>query len=371
MNEDRASRYHRLHRRALLIWAIAGLAAAVGLIAGGGSRLLRDGVVAVTGAGSSSPSTVALYALALALAYHALLLPLAAYQGFVLERRYGLGATRFSTWLIDFVKAAAIITAIAVTAAVLVYLTMSWWPRGWWIASAFCFAAALLGLARVLPVIVLPLFYRIKPLEREALRSRLQALCERARVPVPGMYVWGLGDKSRRANAALVGTGSTRRILLSDTLLADYSEDEIEVILAHELGHHVHADMRTGLLLEFIRIALCFAAGALVLGTVWARFRLSGPADVAGLPLLFAAGALVSGATGLALKAWSRRNERRADEFALALTGRPDAFMSAMRRLSTQNLAEERPSRAALWFFHTHPPIEQRIESARRFGPMS
>jgi len=371
LNEDKASRYHRLKRRATVVWALPYVAGLVALISAGGSGLLRDAVIAVTGAGPSAPSTVALYTVGLMIAYHVLLLPLAAYQGFILERRFGLRAASFSGWLLDFAKAAAVVTVPVAGAAVLVYTTIRWWPHEWWILSAVCVSAGLLGLARIFPVALLPLFYRIQPLDREALSIRFSALCERAGVPVIGVYAWGLGEKSHRANAALVGTGSTRRILLSDTLLADYSDDEIEIILAHEIGHHVHADIRTALLVEFARITLAFAFCALVLDAVWDSFGLMDPSDVAGLPILLVAGALVYLATGPALKAWSRRNERRADEFALAMTRQPSAFVTAMRRLSTQNLAEARPSRPALWFFHTHPPIEERIATARRFESIS
>ena len=113
-------------------------------------------------------------------------------------------------------------------------------------------ALAVIGLARLTPIVLLPLFYRFKPLDRATLRSRIESLSQRAGVPVLGVYEWSLGEKTRRANAALVGTGRSRRILLSDTLLAHYSDDEIEVILAHELGHHAHRDIRNGLVIETI-----------------------------------------------------------------------------------------------------------------------
>jgi len=100
---------------------------------------------------------------------------------------------------------------------------------------------------------------------------------------------------------------------------------------------------------------------------LWEPLGLRSPSDVAGLPLLLLAGGAVSVAATPAMNALSRWNERRADRFALALTKRPAAFISAMKRLATQNLADERPSRAVLWLFHTHPPIEQRIEAAKRF----
>lgn len=365
MNEDKASRYHRLNRRASLVWMAAALAILAGLLWGGGSRLLRDVAVALTSAGPSAPSTVALYALALALGYVSLRLPLAVYQGFVLERRYGLSSERLAAWARDYFKAAALVVGLAVAAAEVVYLSLRWSPEWWWAAASGCFITGLVALARLAPVTLLPLFYRCEPLARESLRARLAALSERARVPVLGVYVWGLGGKTRRANAALVGTGATRRILLSDTLLADYSDDEIEVIVAHEIAHHVHGDIRRGLAIDAALIVLGFATAAMALRWLWGGFGLTEPADVAGLPLLFLAGAAVSLAAAPFLNAWSRRNEWRADRYALRLTGRPEAFVTAMRRLAAQNLAEERPSRLVVWLFHSHPPVEARIVSAR------
>jgi STE24 endopeptidase len=367
VNEDKGTRYHRLQRRALLLWALPTLALASAFVLGDGSIQLRDSAVAMTGSGPADVPAVIVYTLALAIAYHALLLPLALYQGFILERRYGLGAAALSTWLLDFMKAAAVVSIPCVGLAVLVYATMRWWPDGWWVASSAGLAGALFWLARTAPVALLPLFYRLAPLDRASLRTRLTALCQRADVPVLGVYVWGLGEKSRRANAALIGAGPTRRILLSDTLLADYSDEEIEVILAHEIGHHVHADIRNSLIVESVLITISLAIGALALGSMWSKLRLAGPSDVAGLPLLIGIGSLTSLAARPLLQAMSRRNERRADEFALALTRQPAAFVSATRRLAAQNLAEERPSRTALWFFHTHPTLDERLETAKRY----
>ena len=367
MNEDKATRYHRLSRRARVLSIAAGLAALVALIKAGGPPLVRDAITSWTSAGASAPSTVALYALVLVLAYLALRLPIAFYQGFLLERRYGLSSETFGAWLGDYLKAALLVTLLAVGGAEVVYTAMRWSPHWWWIPAALCFSLALIVLARIAPVALLPLFYHFEPLERETLRARLEALSARAGVPVLGAYVWGLGDKTKRANAALIGTGSTRRILLSDTLLANYSDDEIEVILAHEMGHHVQGDIRNGLLLESLLISGSLAAGAAVLSAWWPALGLTGPSDVAGLPMLFLVGTLLTFASAPALNALSRSNERRADRYALGLTGHTEAFVSAMRRLGAQNLAEERPSPAAVWLFHTHPPIEERIERARRY----
>ena len=369
MNEDKATRYHRLSRRARVLSIAAGLAALVALIKGGGPPLMRDAITSWTSAGASAPSTVALYALLLVLAYLALRLPIAFYQGFLLERRYGLSSETFGAWLGDYLKAALLVTLLAVGGAEVVYAAMRWSPHWWWIPAALCFSVVLIVLARIAPVALLPLFYHFEPLERETLRARLGALSVRAGVPILGAYVWGLGDKTKRANAALIGTGSTRRILLSDTLLANYSDDEIEVILAHELAHHVHHDIWRGIALEVALLTLGLFVTDRVLDMSIGHFGLAGKADVAGLPILVLAGGAVSLLLLPLVNAVSRAHERRADRYALDMTSNADAFISAMKRLGAQNLAEERPSRIVELLFHSHPPIAARLEAARNWHP--
>jgi STE24 endopeptidase len=368
VNEERSSRYHRLRRRAAV--ASIGLTGAtlVLLVATGASAVLRDVADWLTGTGQSSASTLAVYVLFVVGIHEAVTLPVTFYQSFQLERRFGLSSESLRGWVLDHVKAACIMLFLALCGAELVYATIERWPDWWWLLSAIGFIVATVLLAKVAPVLLLPVFYRFTPLDREELRARLISLCSRAGLPVLGVYVWGLGEKTRRANAALVGTGATRRILVSDTLLSDFTEDEIEVILAHELGHHRHGDVRSGLLAESARLILAFGAAAVVLRVLWPACGFLGPWDIAGLPLLLLAGGTASLVSTPILNALSRHNERRADRYALELTGRSAAFVSAMRRLAAQNLAEERPSKPAVWLFHTHPPIEQRILSAQRFG---
>ena len=214
-------------------------------------------------------------------------------------------------------------------------------------------------------MVLLPLFFRFTPLARPSLADRLEQLASRAGTRVVGVYEWALGDKTRRANAALTGLGSTRRILVSDTMLADYSDDEIEVVLAHELGHHVHHDIWMGIALESALILLGLGVTDVVLRLAGPSLGVSSPADLAGMPLLVLAAGTVSLVLTPAALALSRRHERRADRFALQLTANPSAFISAMRRLGAQNLAEERPSRLVQWLFHSHPPLEERLAFAR------
>lgn len=373
MNVEKAVRYHRLKRRAAV--GATGLTTAilVALLVSGASVTLRDlasAPAAGTTADASPPAAIGIYVLLLCAILQAAALPIGYYSGVVLERRYGLSSETTSRWLRDQAKAALVLSAIAIAGAEFLYLTIRRWPDTWWIAAATGCGGAVLLLARAAPVALLPLFYRFKPLDRPPLQERLRALFDRAGVPVLGVYEWGLGDKTHRANAALVGVGATRRILLSDTLLADYSDDEIEVILAHELGHHAYRDVLTAVAVQTALLLLGFLATSWVFDAAdrsGIATGLSDAADVAGFPIVL----LVVGGVSMAMtpmtNALSRMHERRADTYALRLTERPAVFISAMRRLGAQNLAEPQPSRAVLWLFHSHPSIEERIERARRY----
>lgn len=365
MNETKSSRYHRLRRRAALASLVATVAVLAGLLLSGGSAALRDAARAVARGDASSALTVAAYVVLLACLHEAVTFPFSFYRSFVLERRYGLSQEPAGAWVKDHAKAAVLTALLGLGAAEAAYATIRWWPDRWWLPCALALMAVTLLLTRVTPTVLLPLFYRFTRLERESLRDRLLQLSRRAGVRVLDVFEWGLGEKTRRANAALVGAGATRRILLSDTLLAEYSDDEIEVILAHELAHHVHRDIAKALLFELVLLLAALRLAAFALERGWRPLGFESPADAAGVPLLLlAAGAATLLATPL-LNALSRLNEYRADRFAVTLTERPEAFVSAMRRLGSQNLAEERPSRLHLWLFHTHPPIEDRIRAAR------
>jgi STE24 endopeptidase len=370
VNEDRAVRYHRLRRRAV----IAGLVAGAGWLAvlglsPAGAALSRWTAGLATGAHPAlgTAAGVAAFVAMAAAGYELATLPFTFYRGFVLERRYGLSSGTLRTWIADHLKAVALGVLLTVAAALAVSASIHRSPRWWWAASGALFAGAGALIAVAAPVALLPIFYRFDPLGRDTLRERLLALSERAGISVLGAYEWALGDKTTRANAALVGLGRTRRILLSDTLLTAYSDDEIEVILAHEIAHHVHRDVWSGLAFESAVTAAGFLTAHVVLWR-WGSAAGAPPiADAAVLPLV----ALIAGGVSLALaplkNAWSRYTERRADRFALTLTRQPAAFISAMRRLGAQNLADERPSPATVWFFHTHPTMDERIDAARRF----
>ena len=364
MNEDKACRYQRLKRRSACASVILIGILLTACLFSGASRALRD----VGAAHDGGPAfIVAIYLVLFLLLGEVLTLPLAFHTQFLLDRRFGLSSQSAAAWARDRLKAGSLGLLLGLAGGEIVYLMLRAWPEWWWLSSAVVCMAVMGVLAKTAPVVLLPLFYTITRVERASLRARLVDLSTRAGVPILDVYEWGLGENTRRANAALVGTGATRRILVSDTLLDAYSDDEIEVILAHELAHHVHYDIHKALVAECVLLLAAFYAASVSLNAFWRAAGLRSPADVAGLPLLLLAGGATMLAATPVVNALSRLHEQRADRYALAMTRQPAAFISAMRRLAAQNLADERPSRATLWLFHTHPPLEDRIETARTF----
>jgi STE24 endopeptidase len=371
MNEDKSSRYHR-QRRLTTVASLAMTAAwLLVLVVSGASGSLRDWAERLGGPAAAgfpryalavTAFTVVLFAIEEAFGF-----AFSYYRGFTIEHRYGLSRESRVEWLRDHVKAAGVGLLFAAVAAVAVYAAIFLTPRWWWLFAAILATLAAIVLTMILPTILLPMFYRVTPLERPDLRDRLVALARAQGVAAIGVFVWGLGEKTRKANAALVGLGRSRRILLSDTLLAEYSDDEIEVILAHELAHHVHHDLWKAIALE-AAVALAAAWTAdFVRRAVGPVFGFTGPQDLAAMPLHLLGAGLVSVVVVPLANAFSRRNERRADWFALELTRRDSAFVSAMKRLGAQNLAEQRPSALAQLLFYTHPPLEERIAAAEKW----
>jgi STE24 endopeptidase len=356
-----AQRYHRLQ----FLLGLAGFAlTAVYLL----SVLVTGAAAALDHAAATLTSAwwgrLALLAAALALGDTLLAFPLRWVRGFWLPRRFGLLHQPLVAWLADRAKAAALGGALSLAGVLLVYglLGATAW---WWLVAAAVFFVVGIALAALFPLVVLPLFYRVTRLADAALERRLLALAERAGVAALGVWVLDQSRKSRTANAAVVGLGRTRRIILFDTLATGFSEDEVEAVLAHELGHHVHGDLRRGLVVHGLLTLVTFALAGVLLDAGVGLWALAGPADPAGLPWL-ALMFMLLGALQLPLaNGFSRRLERQADDFALALTGDPAAFIGAMERLGTLNLAERRPHRLKELLLYSHPALDRRIARAR------
>jgi STE24 endopeptidase len=365
MNEDKSVRYHRLKRRLSIVSLLWSAVLLAGLLVTGANRAIADATSRVT---SSPALSVLLVLLVLALLHEPVSGLIDFYGGHIVEHRYALSRQTAAEWLGDHLKALAVSLAFALAGGSFVYWTMREWPDVWWLLAGIGFAAIIVLLANLAPVILLPLFFRIEPLDKTSLRERLERLAERAGARVMGVYRWRLGQKTSKANAALTGMGATRRILLADTMIDHYSEEEIEVVLAHELAHHVHGDIWRGIGLEVVLLLAGFLAADRVVRWAGPAFGVRDVADPAGLPLLLIAAGAVSLILMPIMLAASRQHERRADRFALDLTRNPSAFTTAMKRLGAQNLAEDQPSRLVQWLFYSHPPLPERIAAANRWA---
>jgi STE24 endopeptidase len=319
-------------------------------------------------AGGSDILTALLVVVAIGVAVEALVLPLAYFEGVTLERRYGLSTQSNWHWWGDWAKSSALWLSAVAIAGLSVWFLLQWTSSWWWMFAAAGATAVVVLLTQLAPVLLLPLFDACEPLGREALVARLMALAARANTRVLGVFEWHLGARTKKANAALTGLGRTRRILVSDTLLAEHSDDEVEVILAHELAHHVYHDIWTSIGVQAALITAAAYAADLVLDRWAESFGLRGSTDVAVMPMLALAGGTVLCILMPLANAVSRAHERRADRYALEMTRNAPAFISAMRKLGAQNLSDDRPSALVEAVFYTHPPVSARISSARAWA---
>jgi len=293
-------------------------------------------------------------------------LPLDFLRGFWLEHRYGLSNLTLAGWVKDQLKGVAVSGTLAALGSEFLYAAIRHWPETWWLVCAGVFIGFIFLLANLAPVLIFPIFFKVKPLENPALIERLLGLARRAGTRVRGVFEWKLSEKSKKANAALMGLGNTRRIILSDTLLANFRDEEVEAVLAHEFGHHVHRHIVHGLALEAGVTLLGFYLLHRILDWLTPQLGFQGIADFANLPLLL----LVAMALSLILlpvvNGRSRAMERQADAYALRAIPSRDAFISSLEKLAAINLAERLPHPWIEFIFHGHPSTEKRIAFARR-----
>lgn len=310
---------------------------------------------------------IVVYAILFFLPYSILTAPVSYYSGYVLPHKYGQSNQSLVEWLIDQVKGLAISGVLGVIVLQVLYLLLRSAPNLWWLYMGGVLLLFTVVLSNLAPILIMPLFFKITPLENEDLSERLVRLAEQAGTNVKGVFRFDMSSKTKSANAALTGIGGTRRIILGDTLLNEFTADEIETVLAHELGHHVHKDIPVGIAINSVLTLVSFYAAHLVLSFGVARLGLDTIADPAGLPLLAVATGVIGLLAGPLGNAYSRWRERRADQYALETTHKPQAFADAMTRLANQNLADVTPERWVVVLFYSHPPINERVAVAHAF----
>jgi STE24 endopeptidase len=362
-------RYNRIRRWLSMADAVIAFLLLVVLLVTGWTGKLRDW--SYHGAGQYYIVAVFLYVLMFSLIMKALSAPLD-YLGFRLEHQYNLSNQKMRSWLWDELKGWLVGLAMGTLFIEIIYAIIRVAPQRWWLIAWAVFVGLFLLIAQLAPVVLFPIFYKFEPLNNDSLRERLTRLSERAGTRVRGVYEWKLSEKSKKANAALMGMGRTRRIILADTLLENYSEDEIEAVLAHELGHHVRRHIVRGILMQMAVSLFGFWLTNEVLRYAIAKdwFPALDPRlyDFANLPLIVLVATVLGFLLLPALNAISRQHEREADRYAWENITDVGSFVTAMQKLAAQNLSERTPSRFVEWFFESHPSIQKRISAAEAWA---
>jgi STE24 endopeptidase len=366
--QKKAKEYGRISRRLSLLATSLSAIYALAWLLFGGSISLRNWL---TGFTTSQWLLVPLFVLVFGGIYFVIDLPMSYYSGFVLPHRFDQSTQSLKDWILDELKGMAVGGLIGLILLELLYFALRATGNLWWLWAAGGLLIFNVLLANLAPVVIMPIFNKFVPLgdEHKDLADRLIDLAERAHTKVQGVYKFDLSRRTKSANAALTGIGNTRRIVLGDTLINEFTTDEIETVLAHELGHQVHRDIPLLIGLGTLSTLISFYLAALAMTWAVSHFGFRGVGDVAAFPAL----GLILGVYGFVTSpvnnAISRWRERLADEYALRSTGKKEAFAAAFIRLANQNLGEVDPEKWVVFMFYSHPPLAERIAMANNWKP--
>jgi STE24 endopeptidase len=329
------------------------------------SRIVAAAASLLTG---SLYGAVLLFSLIIGVAQFVATLPIGFYSGYVIEHRYALSNQTLTRWAWEHVKGLLVGLPIAVAALLFLYYCLLTFTGLWWIPVAAAFALFSVVLVRLGPVLLFPLFYRFTQLTEGPLLERIVALCSRAGIRFKGVYTFNLSKNTKKANAGFTGIGKAKRIILGDTLIQEFTHDEIVAVFAHELGHYAHRHLAIGLVIGTVSTFVgLFVAATLHAWSVHA-LGFSSITDIAALPLLAIWLSVFGVVTAPLGNALSRHHERQADRYAVETSGDGQAFASALRKLAAQNLADPAPHPLIEFFFYSHPSITRRIAALEQRG---
>jgi len=354
----RAKQYSKLKTRLIFSQLLLTAAFLLVMLFSGASVLLRD---LVAGWGRNFYLQVCIYLTIFCGIYYFLFVGLDFYGGFLLEHKFLLSNQTVLDWLKQSIKKWLLSLVMLLVAGEALYFFLRRFPNNWWLVATAAWILLAVVLGKLTPVLIIPLFYKCTPLASEGLKERLLRLGKDCGVGIKQVFEVQLSKETQKANAAVAGFGKGRRILLGDTLLRNYSDEEIEAIFAHELGHvclfHTWKILGFGAaisLASFYLTFLLFKAGL-------SFFGFDHTYDIAAFALL----ALILLLIGLLFmpiqNGFLRYLEKHADIFALGHIQNKQSFISAITKLSNQNLSDPSPSRLVEFLFYTHPPISKRL----------
>ncbi len=361
-----AKEYARIQRRFIFLDLALGTALLVAWLVTDWSIQLRNWISGLT---TNPWLAVLIYGAVFGGIFTLLDLPLSYYTGYILPHRFKQSNQDRKGWVVDLIKGLGISILLGGLILELIYFLLRSAPGSWWLWTAGFLLLFNVLLSNLAPILLFPIFYKFTPLaeEDQALGERLLALSEKAGAPVMGVFRFDMSRRTKSANAGLTGLGNTRRIILGDTLLDEFTYDEIETVLAHELGHHANQDIPLSIVVGTILTLGGLYLTSLVLNWGVKAFGFQSVSDLAALPLFAICLGIFSLLTSPLSNGFSRWRENLADAYALQLTRNGAAYASALKRLSDQNLAEVDPPAWVEFFLHSHPALIKRIQRAENY----
>ncbi len=308
-----------------------------------------------------------LFTILTGLAASIVLFPLNFYSSYILEHKYNLSNQTLLKYFTEGIKSTLVSGAIGLPILILFYFILKEFGDNWWLVFAIAMFFVSVILSQLFPIVIFPIFYKVKPIEDEELKERIKTLAKDAGLKVQDVYSFDMSKNTKKANAAFTGLGKTKRIILGDTLLSSYSKDEIETVIAHELGHykkkHIVKNILYGTVNSFV---LFFVISVLYKSTIpW--FGFSSINEIAALPLLTLWAMLIGLIQTPIGNMLSRKFEYEADQYAVESTRKPNSFIQTLNKLTEQNLGDKEPHPFVEWFFYSHPSIKKRISAIKDF----
>lgn len=316
---------------------------------------------------NSEWQVIAIYIFSVLTAYDLISLPLEFYTSYTFEHKYHFCTQAVGNWFKDYLKSYILSMGFAIPIVEGIYWAIRAFPTIWYLIVSVFAILLIIFLGYLSPILLTPLFFKLKKIEEDnELTQRLRRMCKKVNTKVKGVYEINFSSKTTKANAYLAGLGNTRRIVIADNLLDNFTVDEAEVVFAHELGHHIHRDI---LKLTFWSGLMClggFYFVSIILEKVSLYFRY-GISDIVNFPILALSMSILLFLFGLPFNFYSRKREKAADEFALKTTGKVDAFITSMAKFTNRDLADAHPHPFIEFLLYTHPSISKRINYAQEF----
>jgi STE24 endopeptidase len=294
--------------------------------------------------------------------------PLNFYQSYHHEHKWKFSNHTIKSWFWDYLKGLTVSLIISYLLLGLLLYVMSNWTNYWWLLTGISMAVIGVVFATLFPIVILPIFNKYDPIENESLKTKLNKLLESAGLKASGFYKQDLSRQTKKENGFLAGLGKTRRVVLADNLLEKMEENEIQSVIAHEVGHYQYGHLWKNIIFGSLQQLLIFYLIHISIGFLSDQFLESFNANLSLLPIFLITMSVFSGALFGPLNLLvSRHFERQADHASLTLYPNKEAFLKAMSGLANRNLSNAYPPTWIKWLYYSHPPIGERLEYAQNY----